>query len=410
MTMQRFRAPFLFDGTRVRQDVAVVLDGEGRVVFVGDDSETFESAREIVLPPGALVLPGLVNAHTHVELAAQAGTLPRALQTTREAADESAFLRWAGALVAARPSFDADARAAGRTAAAEALARFGTVLVGDVTNEASTVPCLQAAGIEGCIFHEVFGWNATRLDASLAAIAAEMLERKAEYAAAGFRYAPVPHTPYTTAPEAIARLRALAGASIGSIHFLEHAAERRALEDGEGAAAAWLGSLGLTNLPWPRQPAVAYAAALGLLDGKTLLVHLTVARGDELCRIAAAGNPVVLCPRSNLFILGFLPDLPAILAAGVPLALGTDSWASNDDLDVLGEVAALAAAYPAVPLETLYTAATWGGARALGFADRSHFAVGARPRPFAVPLPPTTDPLRTLLAHRNLPRSPLGSS
>lgn len=408
--MKCFRAPFLFDGSRLLRDARVVFGEEGRVVTCEERAQDADSPEEFVFPPGTLVLPGLTNAHTHVELSAQAGTIPRAEATSLLEADESAFLRWAGALVAARPTYDAAALAAGRAAGAEALAGFGTVLVGDVTNEASTVPALHAAGLEGCIFHEVFGWNAERLAAALGAILEQLPGRKADFLAHGFRYAPVPHTPYTTAPAAIDRLRALAGDAVGAIHFLEHAAERRALEGGDGPAAAWLAKLGLADLPWPRQRALDYAASLGLLDGKTLLVHLTVARPEEFARVAAAGNPVVLCPRSNRYILGFLPNLPAAVAAGVPLALGTDSWASNDDLDVLGEVAALAEAYPAVPLEILYTAATSGGARALGFPDRGHFGVGARPRPFAVALPPTDDPLRTLLAHRDLLRRPLDLS
>ena len=96
-------------------------------------------------------------------------------------------------------------------------------------------------------------------------------------------------------------------------------------------------------------------------------------------RVARSGASVVFCPRSNLYIEGKLPPLLAAREAGVDVALGTDSLASNANLDVLAEAKALADRFPSVKADDLFTMATWNGARALGRNDLGRIARGARP-------------------------------
>jgi cytosine/adenosine deaminase-related metal-dependent hydrolase len=106
-------------------------------------------------------------------------------------------------------------------------------------------------------------------------------------------------------------------------------------------------------------------------------VHLTVADSDSLDRAARNGCIAVLCPRSNLHIGGRLPPTGGIRAAGLRVALGSDSLASSPTLDVLGDVQALARA--GVEPEWLVRAATVGGATALGAAHLGALSVGKRP-------------------------------
>ena len=121
--------------------------------------------------------------------------------------------------------------------------------------------------------------------------------------------------------------------------------------------------------------------------------------GADDRRIAReAGATVVLCPRSNLHIGGRLPDVDALLADGVPLALGTDSLASTPDLSLWGEMATLAAHFPAVPAARWLDAATRGGARALGPARRSaRSRPGARPGVLDVLVDDVAAPLESLV-------------
>jgi cytosine/adenosine deaminase-related metal-dependent hydrolase len=88
---------------------------------------------------------------------------------------------------------------------------------------------------------------------------------------------------------------------------------------------------------------------------------------------------VVLCARSNLHITGELPDVAALRADGVELALGTDSLASAPDLSLWGELAALAGHFPAVPAAAWLDAATRGGAEAMRLAPLGSLTPGKRP-------------------------------
>ncbi len=175
---------------------------------------------------------------------------------------------------------------------------------------------------------------------------------------------------------------ARAAGALTSVHLAEHAAERAFLRDGSGPFADFLRGRGvpLAAHVSPGVDAVRHAQSVGLLGPHALAVHLADARPDELALVAAAGAPVVLCPRSNLHIELRLPPLEALLAAEVRPALGTDSLASAPGLDVLGEARALRARFPRVAPRALVAMATGWGARALRVDDvAGTLAVGLAP-------------------------------
>jgi cytosine/adenosine deaminase-related metal-dependent hydrolase len=148
-----------------------------------------------------------------------------------------------------------------------------------------------------------------------------------------------------------------------------------------------------------------------------IAVHLCATTREELARVAALRAPVVLCPRSNLFIELKLPRLYDMLELGLRPGLGTDSLASNTTLDVLAEAAALSDRFPRVDPGELLSMACWYGAVALGLEQHvGALAPGLGPGLLAVHLPaPVADPLRFLLrspppARRVLLRPVLPSS
>src|SRR4029077_5577764 len=144
---------------------------------------------------------------------------------------------------------------------------------------------------------------------------------------------------------------------------------------------------------------VAYLAALGAFDtpAPPLLVHMVHADGDDRRIAREAGATVVLCPRSNLHIGGRLPDVGALHADGLPLALGTDSLASTPDLSLFGEMATLAAHFPSIPAARWLDAATRGGAHALGLPACGALAPGKRPGVLDVLVDDAAAPLESLV-------------
>jgi cytosine/adenosine deaminase-related metal-dependent hydrolase len=196
-------------------------------------------------------------------------------------------------------------------------------------------------------------------------------------------YAPAPHTVYTVHPDVVRAVLSMArqGAGRTTVHLAEHPPERTFLLEGRGSFFEFARKMGfpVDAFPVPHKGPVDVASDLGLLAPDVLLVHLTDVRARELDAVVASGAPVVLCPRSNLFIEVKLPPLIEMLNAGLVPALGTDSLASNLSLDVLAEAKALADRFPSVPKGVLTDMVTAAGAKALGRDDLGRLSRGRRP-------------------------------
>jgi len=362
------------DGASLR-DAAVLVSEAGDVLDVGDAGTLLprHQGAKIERVRG-VVFPGLVNAHTHLELSALRGRV----------SGGQGFVRWVDEFVGHRAEVDAADERAGVERAVSDLDAFATAAVGDVGNRLGAVHALARAGIGGCFFHEVFGAQEESLRRAVAALAAARDEAVGAWPTSDLTYAVAPHTLYTTHPAVVRDLvaRAAREGVVTSLHLAEHASERRALEMADGPMVEWLHlrTKGATDaFPWPRKGPVAAADDLGALGPRVLSVHVTDANESEIRLLAERNASVVLCPRSNLMIELELPPLLALRAAGIHAALGTDSLASNASLDVLAEARALADRFPTVPASELVRMATWNGARALGRPDLGRIAKGARP-------------------------------
>ncbi len=211
----------------------------------------------------------------------------------------------------------------------------------------------------------------------------------------GLRVAPSPHAVYSTHLGAAAELL---GDGPSSIHLAEVPEERRFVAEASGPFADLVLRLGLEPgalRPFARSSVDAVAPWLG---PETLVVHAVDLDDLDLAALARSGATVVLCPRSNLHVSGRLPDLPRLLAAGIPLAVGTDSLASSPSLSPLEELSVLHRAFPGVAPGRLLSLA-WNGA-AVGAPAVGRLATGTAPGVLAAPLggDRPTDPLAWLLA------------
>jgi cytosine/adenosine deaminase-related metal-dependent hydrolase len=375
---------------------AVVLDESGGVVAVGPRAElrALFSACPEERAAGAL-LPGLVNAHTHLELSALGGLVPGG----------RGFVPWAVDLMAERERLAPETVRDAAVAAALSTVAAGTAAVGDVAGSLrDAVPAIAQAGLGGVLFHELYGSREARTGDAIADAAGERDTFEAEHGwPAGLGYVLAPHAPYSVGAGLFRRIFATAAAAgrATSVHVAEDEAEIALLTAGTGPWPAVLERLGVP--PGSRTPGVRpvrYLASLGAFETPRppLLVHMVWADQDDLGLAGRHRAPVVLCPRSNLHIAGRVPDVPALLAAGVPLCLGTDSLASCSDLSLWSEMHALAARFPQVAPGVWLTAATAGGAAALGLPALGALAPGKRPGVLDVELPDPAAPLASLVS------------
>jgi cytosine/adenosine deaminase-related metal-dependent hydrolase len=200
----------------------------------------------------------------------------------------------------------------------------------------------------------------------------------------------VPHAPYSVSPALMQAIKRAAGERPFSMHLGESAQEVEFLREGTGEWRALLESLGVWNPAWtpPRCGPVEYLQRLGLVDRHLLAVHGVQFTDGDLASLASVGATVVACPRSNRWTGAGRPPIDRFYASGARVAIGTDSLASVEDLNLFAELAAVRALAPAVPAGALLRSATVSGAEALGFADDlGSIAPGKRAQLIAVRLP-----------------------
>jgi cytosine/adenosine deaminase-related metal-dependent hydrolase len=191
----------------------------------------------------------------------------------------------------------------------------------------------------------------------------------------------VAHAPYSVSPRLVQAIAALPGAAPRSIHLAESAEEVEFLQTGRGPMRELLEAIGAWTDEWrvPSTDPVDYVASTGYLRPGTLVVHAVHLADSALARLREAGAIIVTCPRSNAWVGSIPPPVDRFYAAGLPVAVGTDSLASARTLSVWDELAELRRLAPGVPARTLLESATRRGAEALGrAADFGAIAPGRR--------------------------------
>ena len=337
------------------RDGWVAID-RGRIVAVGADPcpehlRRFEPSNHT---GRRVILPGLANAHVHLELSWLRGKVPPA----------ASMPAWASQLMVVRRARASEPISLIRDAINQARS-FGTALVGDVTNTLASYHELLETEMCGVVFFEQLGFRAeaprvraAEADAKLRAL--QPTSRLRAYVA--------PHAPYSVSPEFLRAIGGL-GPPIVAIHLGESREEVQFLRDGTGAWREILESLGVWDERWvaPGCGPVEYLARLDLLDSRLLAVHGVQLTDEELGKLAEAGATLVTCPRSNMWTGAGAAPIARFYRSGVRVAVGTDSLASVDDLNIFAELAEMRAAAPDVKASRLLESATRTGAEALGF-------------------------------------------
>jgi 5-methylthioadenosine/S-adenosylhomocysteine deaminase len=337
---------------------ALLIGSCGRIIAVGPEALVPRPPDVAAEDFGdALLLPGLINTHTHLELTG--------LEAGPPEPDFAAWIRRLRDIKAAR-SPDAFVAAA-RRGLADCVAA-GVTTVADTGDSGAVIQAMAESDASGIAYQEVFGPHPDQCAESLAGLQRRVGELGG-FAAGRVRLGVSPHAPYTVSGPLYAATAEWArreGLPV-AVHLAESPAESALLGDGTGAfAEAWRGR----GIPLPVPPGrtpVAWLDTLGVLSERTLCIHVVQAGSEDVGRLARAGAAVAHCPLSNRAHGHGVAPLAALLAARIRVGVGTDSTVSVGRLDLLAEARAARSLAGLGAARTL-ALCTLDGARALGLA------------------------------------------
>jgi len=349
---------------------------DGKIISVGQGN--CDDGNPADLGDGVL-LPALINAHTHLELSALKDRIPPGL----------GFLSWVQNILTLRETaVNSDAAESLENPLSELL-KQGVAAVGDWSTSLGINDIFYDSPVIRCGFYEIIGFSGQDLllpDSINKNSEPRTLNSKLAFDSLGA------HAPHTTSA-ALLRSAKVWTTDHGlplSIHTAESIEEEEFLAKGGGPWEQLLRNRGRWNASWrpPGMSPVAYLDSLGILNETTQCIHLTRATGADLGIIKSRQAKVVICPRSNHFITGCLPPVVNMIDLGIAPALGTDSLASNEDLDLWEEMNFLARSFPDLASDVILQTATLNGAASLGLEDSlGSITPGKKASMLFIPLP-----------------------
>jgi len=309
------------------RDGAVVIEGD-RIVAIGKWKEIAHnfSAETWEFPDGILI-PGLVNPHTHLENTNFADAIKR----------PQTFNKWLLQMVRLVRSQTFEDALQASEKGIEQMKKFGVTCVGEFSRLGASFHALRNSGLRTVVFKEFICLRDGDAERQLGELAQWLKDAK-ELANPLLNIGLGPHAPYTVTPTAFKQIAELAQKERCRlcVHAAESPSERKLVEQRKGIWRWWLGSV-LSDAPIGLSP-IRYLDWLGVLQPQTLLVHCVQIDDADVALLAERRVWVAHCPRSNANLKVGLMPLGKMLAAGVKVCLATDGLASVDSLSPLDEI------------------------------------------------------------------------
>ena len=359
--LTRYHARWVLPVTAPPIERGTVAVADGRIAWVGARADAPDG--EDVELGEAILLPGLVNTHTHLELTAMRGFL-----------EDLHFHEWIRRLTSSKKAVLGEALLldSARLGITEGLAA-GITTYADTCDSGAAFPAMLEMGVRGIMYQEAFGPAVEMFEESLAGLRAK-IARLAPQQTPLVSLGVSPHAPYSVHRELFGRVAAIAreaGLPV-AVHIAESRAEQELVAEGRGVFAEALRRRGIPVAPSARSP-VALLEEQGVLGRRTLLIHCVRLDAADIATIARHDAAVAHCPASNAKLGHGIAPLCELLTAGVRVGLGSDSVASSNRMDI-AEEARLAILMQCARLgdptcidaRTALELATLGGARALG--------------------------------------------
>ena len=367
---------------RIIEDAAVIVNN-GRIVALGPRSAMKgRNVREELTLGRSLLIPGLINGHTHVSM-----TIFRGL------ADDLSLMEWLTKhIFPCERHLTAEVVELGALLGCAEMLRTGTTAFADMyLMENAVAAATDRAGLRCLMGEGIFSFPSPAY-ASVEDgydLVREAAGRYREHSR--IRVAVSPHSVYTTTPQILASCRDLAFELRLPLHL--HLAETR--NETENCLAGF-----------GKRP-VAYCRELGLLSPSTIIAHGVELNDEELDLLATAGVHIVHNPRSNMKLASGVAPVPGMLSRNILPGLGTDGAASNNSLNLFAEMSACALLHKVhsgkpteCPAQTVFDMATLGGAAALNWPELGRLVPGAPADMVALDLDsPNWQPLYNPISH-----------
>lgn len=366
-------------------------------LFVEDGRVAEVRQNDCDLPPehlvydAAIALPGFVNAHAHLDLSHLHRQIPNGLS----------FTEWVPAIGAGR-AMDKTFIANAMDDAVRQAVSHGTTSVIDISIDGGSAATLVKHGLSGVVALELLelrGDSMAGLDNIIREhfeldrrrLGADAGKKPDPSQHAGIEFGYSPHAPYSVGMEGFQNAfgRAVGEGRVCTPHVAETRDELQYLRDGQGSFRALFDKVGIDQTDYHGHDATPFELLLdqwlmpwlGAENPQLLLVHANYVTEDDLELLNATKPSVCWCPRSHRYFSHEPWPLQQMVEADVNLTLGTDSLASNDGIDMLGEIRSAHAGHPEFAVTELFKAATVSGRKVLGFADdRADIAVWGLPK------------------------------
>ncbi len=311
-----YRADWVFTGVGEPIKDGVLIEQDGMLV----EYASWKHQQIDVDLGQSLIIPGLVNAHTHLDLGALRGKLPPPTQ----------FTDWLVQVIAYRRQVNASEWTASIHEGIRESIRHGTTWLGDISYNGESLDALQSTGLNYLVFREIIGMKRERAELAMD-LADDWVNDDSNTGGRGLS----PHAPYTVSEGLLTLLHACFHQVPMAMHVAETREELQLLNDKAGPFRDFLQSLGVWH---PDQFFGSIDDVIHLLDDldQAYLVHGNYLTREQWQRLSST-TTVVYCPRTHAYFGHEPHPYLAMLADGVNVALGTDSLASNPDLSILNE-------------------------------------------------------------------------
>jgi cytosine/adenosine deaminase-related metal-dependent hydrolase len=356
--MKRFAAQYVItnNGPILKRAVIEVGD-DGKIANIYDTHGKLDEIHSVEFYNG-IIIPGFVNCHCHLELSHMKKLIPvgeglgnfiMRIRSVRQSSKSS--------IIKSAQKADSE------------MYRNGISLCADICNTTDTFNIKKKSKIKYINLVEVFGIDpersARRMDEALN-VCAKAVEMELPYSL-------VPHSSYSVSPTLFGLIRNVTGENrVTSMHFMESPDEKEFLQEHTGSLRESYKKSGL--MPGSPEFVPDHKAVILKLvtpSGNLILVHNTFVDEAIIDTVHERDNVFwCVCPNSNIYIENSLPPLQLLMNKGCEITIGTDSLASNKELDILGEMITLQKNFPALTIEQLVKWATINGARALAEENR----------------------------------------